>query len=71
MKNQCNGQKSFNFLWQIFKICCRIRRTFFIGDDYLPSFYAHARFARQAAEYLPEHLRLSVNRFRQLYDVGS
>lgn len=41
------------------------------GGDHLPSIYAHSRFAQQAAGTLPEHLRLSVNRFRQLYDVGS
>lgn len=68
MKNQCNGQKSFNFLWQIFKICCRIRGTFSIGDDYLPSFYAHARFGQQAAQSIPE--QLTVQRFPQLFHVG-
>ena len=36
----------------------------------MPSIYAHSRFAQQAAGTLPEHLQLSVKRFRQLYDVG-
>ncbi|MGM9603966.1 MAG: zinc dependent phospholipase C family protein, partial [Faecousia sp.] len=41
------------------------------GGDHLPSMYAHARFSQQAAKALPEHLRLTVQRFGRLYDVGA
>lgn len=40
------------------------------GGDYLPSIYAHSRFGDQAAQMLPEHLRMTAQRFRRLYDVG-
>ena len=33
--------------------------------------YAHARFAQQAAKDLPEQMRLTVQRFGRLYDVGA
>ncbi len=36
----------------------------------LPSTYAHYRFGALAVPALPEEIRRSVQRFRQLYDVG-
>ena len=36
----------------------------------MPSIYAHTRFGDEAAKYLPEQQRLSVQRFRRLYTVG-
>lgn len=36
----------------------------------MPSIYAHTRFGDQAVKALPEQLRLSVQRFRRLYNVG-
>ena len=42
----------------------------FTGGDYLPSIYAHSRFGDGAAQKLPDNLRLTVQRFRRLYDVG-
>lgn len=36
----------------------------------MPSFYAHTRFGQQASRSLPEQLRLSVQRFPQLFHVG-
>ena len=36
----------------------------------MPSNYAHHRFGNLAASELPEQLRLPVQRFRRLYDVG-
>lgn len=37
----------------------------------MPSMYAHARFSQQAVKALPEQLRLPVQRFGRLYDVGA
>ena len=37
----------------------------------MPSMYAHARFAREASKDLPEQLRLPVQRFARLFDVGA
>lgn len=37
---------------------------------FLPSFYAHTRFGQQAAQGFPEQIRLSVQRFPQLFHVG-
>ena len=37
----------------------------------MPSMYAHARFAREASKALPEQLRLPVQRFGRLFDVGA
>lgn len=36
----------------------------------MPSHYAHYRFGAKALKQLPEDVRRSVQRFRQLYDVG-
>lgn len=36
----------------------------------MPSTYAHARFGQQAAKGLPGPVRLTVQRFQRLYDVG-
>lgn len=36
----------------------------------MPSIYAHSRFGEAAAKLLPEQLRLPVQRFRRLYEVG-
>lgn len=36
----------------------------------MPSFYAHARFGREAAKILPEPLQRSLQRFPQLFHVG-